>query len=251
MTAGIQLTHVSATYHGQCALSDISFTLPKGQMIGIIGPNGAGKSTLMKSLLDLKTHTGRVTFDDKPLAAIQHQVAYVEQRASLDVYFPITVFETVLMGTYPALGLLKRPGAKERAAATEALDRVGLSAYANSPIHELSGGQLQRVLIARVIAQNAEWIFLDEPFVGIDVVSERLIVHLLKTLASEGKTILIVHHDLNKVPQYFTSLVILRTHLVACGPVPDVFCPNILKKAYDSPFLASFAEGDSGAFHNH
>ncbi|MDO4680507.1 MAG: metal ABC transporter ATP-binding protein [Aerococcus sp.] len=236
MTMGIQLSSVSASYQGKTALKDITTLLPKGQIIGVIGPNGAGKSTLIKSIIDLKKHTGTVNFMGQALTAVQKEIAYVEQRSSLDLDFPVSVFETVLMGTYPKLGLIKRPGAKEKQATHDALVRVGMEEYADKQIGELSGGQLQRVFIARVVAQDADWIFLDEPFVGIDMVSEQIIVDLLKAMRNQGKTIVIVHHDLSKVINYFDYLVVLRKSLVASGAVEQVFTKHTLKAAYDTNF---------------
>ncbi|MDO4671000.1 MAG: metal ABC transporter ATP-binding protein [Aerococcus sp.] len=236
MSSGIQINHLTTTYQGRLALDDITTTLPRGQIIGIVGPNGAGKSTLIKSILDIKAHSGKATFTGKSIKAIQKKVAYVEQRSSLDLDFPINVFETVLMGTYPTIGLFKHPKAQERDRALKALDTVGMSSYATHQIGELSGGQLQRVFIARVLAQEAEWIFLDEPFIGIDMVSEQIIVDLLKTLRDQGKTIVIVHHDLSKVTHYFDSLIILKTALIAAGPVDKVFNQATLKIAYGTDF---------------
>ncbi len=164
---------LTVQYQGRTALNNIHVTIPSGKITGIIGPNGAGKSTFIKGLLGLiKTKERDVLLNNQAIDQQKTTIAYVEQRSALDLSFPISVFETVLLGTYPNLGLLKRPGKKQKQAAMAALKMVQLEDYAQRQIGELSGGQLQRVFIARVLAQGAEVIFLDEPFVGIDMSSE-------------------------------------------------------------------------------
>ena len=174
---------LTVQYQGRTALNNIHVTIPSGKITGIIGPNGAGKSTFIKGLLGLiKTKERNVLLNNQAIDQQKTTIAYVEQRSALDLSFPISVFETVLLGTYPNLGLLKRPGKKEKQAAMAALKMVQLEDYAQRQIGELSGGQLQRVFIARVLAQGAEVIFLDEPFVGIDMSSEKVIMDILKSL---------------------------------------------------------------------
>ena len=181
---------LTVQYQGRTALNNIHVTIPSGKITGIIGPNGAGKSTFIKGLLGLiKTKERNVLLNNQAIDQQKTTIAYVEQRSALDLSFPISVFETVLLGTYPNLGLLKRPGKKEKQAAMAALKMVQLEDYAQRQIGELSGGQLQRVFIARVLAQGAEVIFLDEPFVGIDMSSEKVIMDILKSLKNQGKMI--------------------------------------------------------------
>lgn len=240
--SAIQVNQLSVNYSGKEVLQDINLTIPSGQITGIIGPNGAGKSTLLKSLLNLTDHKGNVSFGDKSLEQLQKNIAYVEQRQDLDLSFPINVFDTVLLGTYPKLGLIKRPGKKEKQLAEMALETVDMQAYSQRQISELSGGQLQRVFIARAIAQQPDWFFLDEPFVGIDVVSEEVIVNVLKKLRDEGKSMVIVHHDLSKVTEYFDYLIMLNKIKIADGPVKEVFEKNNLSSAYGTNFI-DLAEG--------
>ncbi|MFL2101335.1 metal ABC transporter ATP-binding protein [Desemzia sp. FAM 23991] len=233
----IQVENLSVNYAGNKAIYDIDLTIPTGHITGIIGPNGAGKSTLVKSLLGLIDYQGTVTFGEKKLKQVQKNIAYVEQRQELDLSFPINVFDTVLLGTYPKLGLIKRPGKKEKQLAQEALETVDMQDYSHRQIGELSGGQLQRVFIARAIAQQPDWFFLDEPFVGIDVVSEEVIVKVLKKLRDEGKSMVIVHHDLSKVTEYFDHLIMLNKTVSASGPVEQVFKKNNLSAIYGTSFV--------------
>ena len=213
---------LTVQYQGRTALNNIHVTIPSGKITGIIGPNGAGKSTFIKGLLGLiKTKERDVLLNNQAIDQQKTTIAYVEQRSALDLSFPISVFETVLLGTYPNLGLLKRPGKKEKQAAMAALKMVQLEDYAQRQIGELSGGQLQR-----------EVIFLDEPFVGIDMSSEKVIMDILKSLKNQGKMIIIVHHDLHKVSHYFDELIVLKNRLIAAGPVEQTFTAETLQEAY-------------------
>lgn len=233
MNHTIEIEQLSVAYQDKIALQNISLNLTSGSITGIIGPNGAGKSTLIKSIVGLiKKESGVVKVDGKPLDDFRKRIAYVEQRSAIDLTFPIRVSEVVLLGTYPKLGLFKRPGKKEKQEVQECLAKVQMTEFADRQIGNLSGGQLQRVFIARALAQDAEIIFLDEPFVGIDMVSEKLIVDLLKELKEAGKMIVIVHHDLHRTREYFDDLVILNKHLVAAGPVEDVFRTKYIQEAY-------------------
>ncbi|EGP5171772.1 metal ABC transporter ATP-binding protein [Enterococcus faecium] len=229
----IVIQELSAAYQGKTVLKTINLTINPQKITGIIGPNGAGKSTFMKSLLELiPATTGKVTFSGQPVNSVRKKIAYVEQRSELDLSFPIDVLGVVLLGTYPSLRIGQRPGKKEKECARQALKKVGMEEYAKRQISELSGGQLQRVFIARALAQGAEWIFLDEPFVGIDALSERKIFDILQELKNSGKTILIVHHDLHKVEEYFDEVILLNKQLIASGPVQEVFTSKNLQLAY-------------------
>lgn len=233
MDEEISVKNLSVAYQDKLALEDISLTIIPGKITGIIGPNGAGKSTLIKSIVGLiKKESGHVTLANQAIDHFRKQIAYVEQRSEIDLTFPIRVKEVVLLGTYPKLGLFKRPGKKEKAKVMECLKQVKMEEFADRQIGNLSGGQLQRVFIARALAQEAEIIFLDEPFVGIDMVSEKVIVDLLKELKAAGKTIIIVHHDLHRTREYFDQLIILNKYLVASGPVEEVFTTRLIQKAY-------------------
>lgn len=229
----LEIKNLSVTYQNNVkALEDISVSISSGKLVGIIGPNGAGKSTLLKGILGMVERTGNVSFKERPIEKVQKQVAYVEQKGNLDMDFPITVLQCVLLGTYPKLGWLKRPGKKEKETALDALERVGMEDFANRQISELSGGQFQRILIARTLAQEADLIFLDEPFSGIDIKSEGIIMDQLFKLRNQGKTILIVHHDLTKVAHYFDELILLNQRLIASGKVEDVMTDENLAKVF-------------------
>lgn len=229
----IDIKNVSVSYQAKVALENVSLSIDSGKITGIIGPNGAGKSTFLKSIIGLiKTDSGRVTIGGQSIDLIRKKVAYVEQRSAIDLTFPIKVDETVMLGTYPNLGLFHRPKKKDRQKVQESLEKVKMENFAKRQIGNLSGGQLQRVFIARALAQDADIIFLDEPFVGIDMVSEKLIVELLQELRDEGKTIVIVHHDLHKTKEYFDNLIILNKKLIASGPVSTTFTTSTIQKAY-------------------
>ncbi|MFD0871380.1 ABC transporter ATP-binding protein [Chlamydia abortus] len=237
MSAAITVEHLYVSYHGNEAIKDVSFSLAPGNLVGVIGPNGAGKSTLLKALLDLiPKDKGNITYFDKSIAEIRKQIAYVPQRNDIDWTFPITVLDTVLLGTYPKLGLFRRPKKEQREWAYQCLERVGMEAFSRRQIGELSGGQQQRVFLARALAQQSEIFFLDEPFVGVDLASEETIIAILKQLKDSGKTIIVVHHDLNKASAYFNQLILLNRELISFGPVEDVFRPDILARAYRGEF---------------
>lgn len=229
----IRVENLTVSYQGKIALNDINLQIQSGAITGIIGPNGAGKSTLLKGMMGLiKTESGKTSVSQHALRHRQKDIAYVEQRSAIDLSFPITVEEVVLLGSYPKLGLFKRPKLKDKERVTECLELVKMTDFRKRQIGELSGGQLQRVFIARALAQEADIIFLDEPFVGIDMSSEQVIIDILKQLKEQGKTIVIVHHDLHKVLDYFDELIILKKQLIAYGPVKEVFTNKTLQEAY-------------------
>lgn len=228
----IKVDHLSVHYHGNLALKDVSFTVNRGSIVGVIGPNGAGKSTLMKAMLGLEKYSGKVSIFGKSISGIRKDIAYVPQRTAIDWDFPVRVEDVVLMGRYPHIPWYKRVGKLDRTFALEALKKVGMESFAQRQIGELSGGQQQRVFIARALAQHADLFFLDEPFVGIDVKSEEIIVELLHQLKLEGRTIFVIHHDLSKVEKYFDQLVLLNQQLIDVGKVEDVYQKENLKRAY-------------------
>lgn len=229
----IKVRDMTVAYSGTPIFTNLSITFEPGKITGIIGPNGAGKSTMIKGILGLiNKQSGQVTLHDKPITKQLKNIAYVEQRAAIDLTFPINVFDTVLTGTYPNLGLFKVPGLKEKEAANQALVDVKLTEFSKRQIGELSGGQLQRVFVARAIVQKADVIILDEPFVGIDMKSEAEIMTILKRWQSEGKTIIVVHHDLNKVTKYFDNLVIINRGIVASGITTEVFTKENITNAF-------------------
>lgn len=235
MSAVISVRDLTVAYDDTEVLTDITFAVERGRLIGVIGPNGAGKSTLFKAMLGLiPTRGGEVRFFGQPVHNHRPEVAYVAQRSGVDWDFPINVLDTVVTGTYPRCRLFRRPGQEERDWARTCLRRVGLEDYAHRQISQLSGGQQQRMFIARALAQRAQLFLLDEPFVGVDADSEAKIVDVLRELRAEGKTAIIVHHDLSTVEQYYDDVLILNQRLIASGPVADVFVPEVITEAFAS-----------------
>ncbi len=230
----LEVRDLNVTYtNGVKALTDVNVQIPEGSLCGIIGPNGGGKTTFLKGILGFVPHRGKTYFRGKPIKKSAKHTAYVEQKGKLDMDFPITVIQCVLLGTYPQLGFFKNPGEVQKNRAQKALERVGLKGFENRQIGALSGGQFQRVLIARTLAQEADLIILDEPFVGIDVNSEKIIIHLLQELCNNGKTILVVHHDLSKVKDYFDYLLFIHKTIIAAGPVEEVFEKDNLSATFN------------------
>lgn len=229
----IHVDHVTVAYQGKTAIKDVAIRIPPKNITGIVGPNGAGKSTLLKSIIGLvKKETGKVEINGSPIKNFQTDMAYVAQRSEIDLSFPIRVEEVALLGTFPKLGIFHRPKKKDKEKTWACLEMVGMEDFRKRQISELSGGQLQRVFIARALAQEANMIFLDEPFAGIDMMSERVIMDVLNELRNFGKTIVIVHHDLHKTKEYFDQLIILNHRLVASGPVSKTFTTENIQKAY-------------------
>src|SRR5699024_1477707 len=233
----IEVQHLHVSYYGKEVIHDISFSIDRGRLVGIIGPNGAGKSTLIKAILGLiPKDQGNVKAFGKPMKEVRKKIAYVPQRSQIDWDFPITVRDTVLLGTFPRLGLFRRPMKADRTWAEQCVAKVDMKEFSKRQIGELSGGQQQRVFLARALAQRAELFFLDEPFVGIDVASEKTIIDILKQLRDDGKTVFVVHHDLAKVEDYFDELILLNKKLIQSGPVEDVFQQEFMMEAYQSDF---------------
>ena len=235
--SAIYISDLHVSYYGIEALKGISLSIDTGNLVGIIGPNGAGKSTFLKAMLNLiPTDKGEVKVLGNSIKDVRKQIAYVPQRSNIDWDFPITVLDAVLIGTYPHLMLFKRPKKKEKEWALECLERVSMQDFRNRQISELSGGQQQRVFLARALAQKADLFFLDEPFVGIDIASEETIVQILKDLCRQGKTVIVVHHDLSKANDYFHQLILLNKELIGYGSVDKIFKPEVIKKAYNGQF---------------
>lgn len=229
----INIQDLSVSYHGKPALRTINVAILPGSLVGIIGPNGAGKSTFIKALLDLiPKDNGSVRIFGKTFSEQRQLVAYVPQRNNIDWDFPINVLETVLLGTYPSLGIFKRPKKADKARALACLKQVGMEDYHDRQIGELSGGQQQRVFLARALVQEPEILLLDEPFVGIDILSEENMMNILRNLKATGKTILVVHHDLSKVDTYFEQLLVLNKKQIGYGDVKEVVRNGVINQAY-------------------
>jgi len=228
----IEIKNLTVTYKDTPALDNINVTLSNSKIIGIVGPNGAGKSTLIKAVLNIISSKGIIKIDDKLSKDQLGSVAYVEQKINIDYNFPIKVRECVSLGIYPKIGLFKNLNKHDWQKVDGALKLVGLEEFSNRQISELSGGQFQRVLIARCLVQEAKYIFLDEPFIGIDSVSEEIIMNTLKKLRDNGHTILIVHHDLRKVHAYFDEVLLLNKKLISYGSTKETFTRENLTNTY-------------------
>lgn len=233
----IIIEDLTVSYNGdQLVLDDLTLELDKPGIVGLIGPNGAGKSTLLKAILGLIPYQGKVMVAGQTGRAARQHLAYVEQKSQIDLTFPMTVREAVSLGFYRKRGLFQGLTKTDWARVDEVLADLELTDLSMRPISDLSGGQFQRVLVARCLVQEADVLLLDEPFVGIDAVSEHLIMTLLRQLKEAGKTILIVHHDLSKVRAYFDQLLLIKGRLIAFGELDQVYTPKNLKLAYGDLF---------------
>lgn len=225
---------LSVAYRAEPVLRAVDFTVPTGVVMGIVGPNGAGKSTLIKAMLGLVAPlAGHTEFFGQPLQRARRRVGYMPQSTSVDWDFPTTVRDVVVMGTYGDLGWLRRPGRTERQRAEDALAQTGIVDLADRQIGELSGGQRQRVFLARTLVQAPDLYFMDEPFQGIDAKSQQAIVHVLHDLRVQGKTVVIVHHDLATVRDYCDHVTLLNKRVIASGPAEEAFTKESIRVAYD------------------
>jgi len=215
------------------ALDDLSFDVPEGMRVAVVGPNGAGKSTLFKAMVGLlRPQEGRVLVHGLPFGHDKDCVAYVPQREEVDWGFPVSVLDVVLMGRYARLGWLRRPGRADRAAALACLAELGIDALAQRPIGDLSGGQQQRVFLARALVQEPHILLLDEPFAGVDVTSQELVLGLLDALRARRVTVIVATHDLQLAAERFDQVLLLNRRLLAYGPPAEVFRAELVKAAF-------------------
>jgi manganese/zinc/iron transport system ATP- binding protein len=229
----VAVEQLTVAYQRKPALFEVGWQLGPGRLAAIVGPNGAGKSTLVKACLGLvRPLAGRIALLGRPLHAVRGQIGYVPQRGSVDWEFPISALEVVAMGRYAMLGWCRPVTRAHREAARAALAEVGLAELADRQIAQLSGGQQQRVFLARALAQEAQLYFMDEPFQGVDAATEQAIVHVLRRLRAEGRTVVCVHHDLSTVPDYFDEVLLLNLRVVASGPVAQAFTIENLRLTY-------------------
>jgi manganese/zinc/iron transport system ATP- binding protein len=229
----LSIHDMTVAYQRRPVVWDIDYKAQPGRLVAVVGPNGAGKSTLIKAALDLIPKVaGGVRFFGKPYSEQRGRVAYVPQRTTVDWDFPVTALDVVAMGLYRRIGWFWPVTRKWKEQARAALQQVGLADMAQRQISQLSGGQQQRVFLARALVQGADLYLMDEPFAGVDAATERAIVDLLRSLQQQGKTALVVHHDLQTVPEYFDDVLLLNMRLVASGPVKEVFTPENLRKTF-------------------
>jgi hypothetical protein len=235
----IKVEDLTVAYEDKPVLWDIELEVKKGVLMAVVGPNGAGKSTLIKTMLDLiKPITGEVRFYGEKYSKVRDRIAYVPQRGSVDWDFPTTVFDVVEMGRYGKVGWLKRVGKIDKEKTREAIKMVEMEEFSDRQISQLSGGQQQRVFLARALVQEADIYFMDEPFQGVDNKTEKSIIKILKKLRDENKTVIVVHHDLQTVKEYFDYVTFINVSVVASGPVEEIFTPENIEKTYKNKKLS-------------
>jgi manganese/zinc/iron transport system ATP- binding protein len=235
-TPALEVRRLTVSYGSRPALWDVDAGFPRGALSAIVGPNGAGKSTLLRASLGLvPSDAGQALIEGRPARSALDRVAYVPQRDAVDWDFPITVREVVEMGRYPSVGWVRRVGRRHRAVVDECLERVGMSAYARRQIGALSGGQRQRVFFARALAQEAPLLLMDEPFAGIDARTQAALLELLRDLRADGRSIVVVHHDLATVRASFDWALLLNVRAVAAGPVAQALSEENVRRAYGAP----------------
>jgi manganese/zinc/iron transport system ATP- binding protein len=229
----IEVHDLTVSYQKKPVLYGVDLEVEEGSLVGIIGPNGAGKSTLIKTIMNMiKPNGGYVKiFGETPKTGIK-RIGYIPQKESVDWDFPVTVLDVVLMGRYGHLGWFGRIRKEDRTKANECLEQVNMLAYADRPIGNLSGGQQQRVFLARALAQESAVYLMDEPFAGVDAVTEKTMISILQEMKNAGKTLMVVHHDLASAREYFDQLLLLNMRKVAYGPVQEVYTHELLQKTY-------------------
>lgn len=229
----LSLYDLTVAYHRKPVLWDVGFDIPAGALVGVVGPNGAGKSTLLKAVMDLIPRaSGRIQVFGKSYQHNRRRVGYVPQRETVDWDFPVDALDVVTMGLYSEIGWCFPIRKKHRDIARDALNRVGIGDLAHRQISQLSGGQQQRTFLARALVQDADLYLMDEPFAAVDAATERAIVEILREMKERGKTAIVIHHDLQTVPEYFDYVVLLNMRVVAHGPTNDIFTPENLQKTY-------------------
>jgi len=242
----LDIHDMTVDYHRRPVLWDVDLVLEQPRLVGVLGPNGAGKSTMIKAVLGLAPMAhGSVRVFDEPVEKVRRRIGYVPQRESVDWDFPVSVLNVVLMGTYGRLGWCRRPGVKERQLARECLAKVGMEDFERRQIGQLSGGQQQRTFLARALAQQADLYFMDEPMAGVDAATEQAIFALLAELRKSGKTVIVVHHDLRSVEQYFDYVVLMNMRVVAAGPTEQAFTTENLRRTYGGRLSMLEAAGDA------
>ena len=229
----ISVKGLSVSYERKRVLTNIFLELEAGNVYGVVGPNGAGKSTLFKAIIGLiDVNNGTVVINGNTIKEVRKNVVYVPQKSDVDWQFPATVYDIVLMGRYPHKKMFQRMNKTDHDFAHKALEEVGMTQFKNRQIGELSGGQQQRVFLGRALCQQADIFLFDEPFVGVDITTEERIIKILKNLAAQQKTLLVVHHDLTSVKNYFDKVILLNQRLIAVGDTDTTFTEENISKAY-------------------
>ena len=241
----IEIKGLTVSYDSSPVLTNCYLTIDSGFVYGLIGQNGSGKSTLMKAILGLiKPDAGTVLINKHDVNNYRKWIAYVPQKEDVDWQFPATVFDVILLGRFPHLGVFEKPGKADFDMVQKVMDELEISHLSQNHISELSGGQQQRVFIARSLCQEAEIYLFDEPFVGIDIATEEKIIKIIKKMAADGKTVVIIHHDLTKVNEYFDRLILVNRRVIDFGDVEKVFTKENIRETF-SGSISFFAEAQS------
>ncbi|HEY2761135.1 MAG TPA: metal ABC transporter ATP-binding protein [Pirellulales bacterium] len=229
----VDVHDVTVAFDRRPVLWDVDLVIEQPHLVGIVGPHGSGRSTLINAILGLvPLASGSIEVFGEPVSAVRKRIGFVPERDTVDWDFPISVLDIVMMGTYGRLGWFHRPGSSERRLAQECLEKVGLAEFAQWQIGRLSSSQQQRALLARALAQRADIYFMDEPMAGVDAATEQAVFNLFEELQRDGKTAVVVHHDLRTVPKYFDYVVLLNMRLVASGPTETTFTRENLQQTY-------------------
>jgi manganese/zinc/iron transport system ATP- binding protein len=229
----LSFSDLTVTYGGLTALAGISATVSPGQVVGVIGPNGGGKSTLLKTIAGVvRPRTGQLRYGERALDRRATRIAYVPQADEVNWDFPLNARDVALMGTYPSVGWLRRPGRAERRRVDDALARLGLGDDAERHISQFSGGQQQRIFLARALVQSPQIVLLDEPLTGVDVANRAVLHAMLREWAGAGCTVLMATHDLDDVRATCDAVLCLNRRLVAYGPTAATFTPGTLRAAF-------------------
>lgn len=235
MKPAILIKNLTVAYEQTCAFEQLNCSIPVGTLLAIVGPNGGGKSTLLQAIMQLvPTQSGQISIFDQPHTASTHNIAYLAQRSCVDWTFPASVFDVVMMGRYAHLKFGKRPQAADHEIVMAALAQVCMFDLRDRPIGQLSGGQQQRVFLARALAQQADLYIMDEPFAGVDIVTENIMLKIFRQLKSQQKTIVVVHHDIMTVQKYFDTVFFMNKKAIACGPMATTFTAENLASTFEN-----------------
>ncbi len=235
-TTSININNVTVAYNGKIALNAVNLQLKSGSICGLVGMNGSGKSTLFKTIMGfLKPQQGNILVHQMPIKQVQKEnlIAYVPQTEEVDWNFPVNMWDVVMMGRYGYMNFMRIPSKKDQQIVTESLERLQILDYQKRQIGELSGGQKKRTFIARALAQKADIILLDEPFNGVDIKTEKIIIELLVELKNLGKTILISTHDLEAIGTFCDQVILVNKTVLAYGAIKDVFTQENLTRTFD------------------
>ena len=236
--ADVWLSDVTAGYGERVALEHVTIAVEPGSLLAVVGPNGAGKSTLLKLMAGLaRPWSGRIQVLGGPAGREARRVAYVPQAELVDWAFPVTVEDVVMMGRFPRLGRVRRPGVDDRRAVRNALEQVQMDGHRSTQIGALSGGQRRRVFLARALAAEPDLFLLDEPVTGIDTTTQELLMDLLEAQAARGKTVVATTHDLACAAGRFQQVLAVNRTVIAYGPSNLVLDADVLAAAYGGHLL--------------